>query len=124
MAPAHSLADSPATTRCRSTSRQRSPTTSRRRRVGVVPRRRRQAGFGAVVGGLAAALLLSSCSGGSTQLTDPHDLPPQRNGPPADVGVCDVVPLAQASAVLDRPLSVVGLEYGPSRVPTFSCLLG
>jgi hypothetical protein len=75
----------------------------------------------------AATLLasLTSCSGdASTELTDPHDLPPKPHGVPIDVAVCDLVPLAEASAAVHRPLSVVGLQYGPSRVPTSRCLLG
>jgi hypothetical protein len=89
----------------------------------VAPRRRRLLAAG-VVGALAAALL-SACSGdGPTQLTDPHDIPPTRSLPPTDVSVCGLVPMAQASAALGSPLSVVGLEYGPSRVSTFRCLLG
>jgi hypothetical protein len=77
----------------------------------------------AAAGALAAASL-ASCSGSPSTLTDPHDLPPTRVGPPTDVALCDVVPLVQASAALRRPLSVVGVAYGPSRVPTFRCLLG
>ena len=76
------------------------------------------------VAAAAVALLLSGCSSGSSALTDPHDLPPKQKGPSTDVAVCDLVPLAQASAALHRSLSVVGLEYGPSRVPTFRCQLG
>jgi hypothetical protein len=72
-----------------------------------------------------ATALLAACSGtGSSALTDPHDIPPDRPGPPTDVSVCDLVPLAQASATLGSPLSVVGKQYGPSRVPTFACLVG
>jgi hypothetical protein len=88
-----------------------------------VARRRRRA-LAAGVAGAVATTLLAACSGSSTALTDPHDLPPKRNGPPTDVAVCDLVPITQVSEALGRPLSVVGLEYGPSRVPTFRCLLG
>jgi hypothetical protein len=84
-----------------------------------VPRRRHVA-VGLVVGALA----LAGCGGGSTALTDPNDIPPTRKGPPTDVSVCDLFPATLASTVLKRPLSVVGLEYGPSRLPTFRCLLG
>ncbi|HSS67561.1 MAG TPA: hypothetical protein VLK34_03345 [Nocardioidaceae bacterium] len=84
---------------------------------------RRRLVAGAVVGAVVASLL-SACSGGSTALTDPHDLPPKRKGPPTDVSVCDLVPLAQASAALHRSLTVVGVGYGASRVPTFRCQLG
>jgi hypothetical protein len=87
----------------------------------VCHRRRRV--LAGVIGILAAALL-SSCDGGSAALTDPHDVPPTGKGPPTDVSVCDLVPLSQASATLDRRLSVVGVEYGPSRVPTARCLIG
>jgi hypothetical protein len=73
---------------------------------------------------LVATVALSACEGGSTALTDPHDVPPTRTGSPTDVSVCDLVPLAQASAALHRRLSIVGLEYGASRVPTFRCLVG
>jgi hypothetical protein len=74
---------------------------------------------------VVAALLLSACSGGGSKtLTDPDDIPPKPKGPPTDVSVCDLVPIAPASAELHRSLSVVGLKYGPSRVPTFQCLLG
>jgi hypothetical protein len=90
-----------------------------------VARRRRRAAAAGVAGALATMLtMLAACSGSSTALTDPHDIPPKRHGPPADVAVCGLVPIAQASEALGRPLSVVGLEYGPSRVPTFRCLLG
>jgi hypothetical protein len=82
--------------------------------------RRRLVAAGALVGLLAA----SGCGGGSKALTDPDDIPPTRHAPPTDVSVCDLVPIALASAALDRPLKVVGLEYGPSRLPTFRCLLG
>jgi hypothetical protein len=76
------------------------------------------------VGVLAGALALAGCGGGSSALTDPDDIPPTRKGAPTDVSVCDLFPATQASTALKRPLSVVGVEYGPSRLPTFRCLLG
>jgi hypothetical protein len=82
--------------------------------------RRRALAVGAAVG----ALLLSACGGGSKALTDPDDIPPERKGPPSDVSVCDLVPITQASNAIGRPVWVVGLDYGPSRLPTFRCLLG
>jgi predicted small lipoprotein YifL len=92
-----------------------------------VAHRRRRLVAGAAASAVAATLFasLAGCGGGGpTQLTDPDDIPPTRRGVATDVSVCDLVPLAEASSAVDVPLSVVGLEYGPSRVPTARCLLG
>ena len=61
-------------------------------RGSLVGRGRRRFVAGAVAGTVVAALLSSAGSGGSSELTDPHDLPPQRKGPPTDVSVCDLRP--------------------------------
>jgi hypothetical protein len=88
----------------------------------VAFRRRGGAAAASVVVGV---VLLAACSGGGPKtLTSPDDIPPKQKGPAIDVSVCALIPAAQVQAALGRPLPVVGVEYGPSRVPTFRCLLG
>jgi hypothetical protein len=90
----------------------------------VIIRRARDGLLRAAVGLAAGATLLAACTGGSSTLTDPDDVPPRHRGPATDVDACQLIPAADAASALARPMRTVGMEYGPSRVPTFRCLLG
>lgn len=73
---------------------------------------------------LAALTLVGACGGSSTPLSEPGDLPAKVKGLPVEVDVCDLVPAAAASQILDRPLVIVGTEYAAAQVPTLRCALG
>jgi hypothetical protein len=79
----------------------------------------------AAVGVTAGLALLVACTGGGSKaLSDPDEVPPRQRGPATDVSVCRLIPAAEATVALDRPMHVVGVQYGPSRLPTLRCLLG
>ena len=73
--------------------------------------------------GLALAVL-SGCGGDGSSPLGKGDIPPEPVGEPTPVDVCNLLPGIVASQVLERPVRITGIEYGPARVPTLRCLLG
>jgi len=77
----------------------------------------------AVTGVVATVVAVSSMGCGKTS-DEPPITPPAPRGKSIEVDACELLPQRSASALIDRPLRMVGQRVQPPRLETLTCDLG